>query len=205
MIVLTTHAHSLGVAMLGKNPDDTGDSYASDMFSIFDGILTEQCNEYDSCLLSVLPKLRRDCCKSVLEIDLGHVGKGHNYLGEIEVKIAHVIPMDRGLDVGASDIGSGASAIGFPTGQRGKKMSPRRGSRVCGRCRVQRVATVSASCRRSAMPFNVHRGEAACGRRGRRPSAWARLGRAGGSTAAMMPRWLCSLKLGTAKGVGGGS
>ena len=49
MTTLTNYAHSLGVAMWGKNPDDTGDSYAADMVNVFDGILTEQCNEYGTC------------------------------------------------------------------------------------------------------------------------------------------------------------
>ena len=51
MITLASYAHGLGVAMLGKNPDDTGDSYAADMVSVFDAILTEQCNQYSSCTL----------------------------------------------------------------------------------------------------------------------------------------------------------
>jgi hypothetical protein len=46
---LTAYAHSLGVAMWGKNPDDTGDSYASDMASTFDAVLTEECNQYGTC------------------------------------------------------------------------------------------------------------------------------------------------------------
>ena len=35
--------------MWGKNPDDTGDSYAADMVNVFDAILTEQCNEMGTC------------------------------------------------------------------------------------------------------------------------------------------------------------
>jgi hypothetical protein len=46
---LTAYAHSLNVAMWGKNPDDTGDSYAQDMRGTFDAVLTEQCNQYDTC------------------------------------------------------------------------------------------------------------------------------------------------------------
>jgi hypothetical protein len=46
---LASYAHSLGVAMWGKNPDDTGDSYAQDMLGTFDAVLTEQCNEYGTC------------------------------------------------------------------------------------------------------------------------------------------------------------
>lgn len=51
MTDLAAYAHSLGVAMFGKNPDDTGDSYASDMYNAFDGIITEQCNQYRMCRL----------------------------------------------------------------------------------------------------------------------------------------------------------
>jgi hypothetical protein len=46
---LANYAHSLGVAMWGKNPDDTGDSYAADMVSYFDAVLTEECNQYGTC------------------------------------------------------------------------------------------------------------------------------------------------------------
>jgi hypothetical protein len=43
------HAHKLGWWI--KNPDDTGDSYAADMFHLADAVLTEQCNQYGSCNL----------------------------------------------------------------------------------------------------------------------------------------------------------
>lgn len=51
MTTLAAYAHGLGVAMWGKNPDDTGDSYAADMEGVFDAILTEECNQYKSCNL----------------------------------------------------------------------------------------------------------------------------------------------------------
>ena len=51
MTTLTDYAHSLGLAMFGKNPDDTGDSYAADMLDVFDGVITEQCNEHSTCSL----------------------------------------------------------------------------------------------------------------------------------------------------------
>lgn len=51
MTTLATYAHGLGIAMWGKNPDDTGDSYAADMVNVFDAILTEECNQYKSCTL----------------------------------------------------------------------------------------------------------------------------------------------------------
>ena len=49
MTNLANYAHSLGVAMWGKNPDDTGDSYAQDMVNVFDAVLTEECNSYGTC------------------------------------------------------------------------------------------------------------------------------------------------------------
>jgi len=49
MTDLAAYAHGLGVAMWGKNPDDTGDSYAQDMKGVFDAVLTEQCNQFSSC------------------------------------------------------------------------------------------------------------------------------------------------------------
>jgi hypothetical protein len=51
MIGLASYAHSLGVAMWGKDLDDTGDSYAADMLNVFDAVLTEQCNQYQTCSL----------------------------------------------------------------------------------------------------------------------------------------------------------
>jgi hypothetical protein len=51
MTTLANYAHSLGLAMFGKNPDDTGDSYAADMVNVFDAVLTEQCNQYGTCSL----------------------------------------------------------------------------------------------------------------------------------------------------------
>ena len=49
MRTLISFAHSRGVSMLMKNPDDTGDSYAADMVPYADGVLSEQCNEYGTC------------------------------------------------------------------------------------------------------------------------------------------------------------
>ncbi len=51
MTNLANYAHSLGIAMWGKNPDDTGDSYAADMSNTFDAVLTEECNQYGTCNL----------------------------------------------------------------------------------------------------------------------------------------------------------
>jgi hypothetical protein len=41
--------HALGLAWVIKNPDDTGDSYATDMAQVADAVLTEQCNENSTC------------------------------------------------------------------------------------------------------------------------------------------------------------
>jgi hypothetical protein len=49
MTTLAKYMHGLGLAWWIKNPDDTGDSYASDMFPLADAVLTEQCNQYSSC------------------------------------------------------------------------------------------------------------------------------------------------------------
>ena len=49
MTTLATYMHGLGLGWWIKNPDDTGDSYATDMYPLADAVLTEQCNQYDSC------------------------------------------------------------------------------------------------------------------------------------------------------------
>jgi hypothetical protein len=49
MTTLADYMHGLGLAWWIKNPDDTGDSYATDMFPLADAVLTEQCNQYSSC------------------------------------------------------------------------------------------------------------------------------------------------------------
>ena len=46
---LATYMHSLGMAWIIKNPDDTGDNFAQKMEPIADAVLTEQCNEYSTC------------------------------------------------------------------------------------------------------------------------------------------------------------
>jgi hypothetical protein len=51
MKTLIAYAHSIGIGMLGKNMDDTGDTYAADMEPYVDGMLTEQCNQYATCNL----------------------------------------------------------------------------------------------------------------------------------------------------------
>ncbi|HTZ09537.1 MAG TPA: endo alpha-1,4 polygalactosaminidase, partial [Acidimicrobiales bacterium] len=49
MTTLADYMHGLGLGWWIKNPDDTGDSYAADMFPLADAVLTEQCNQYASC------------------------------------------------------------------------------------------------------------------------------------------------------------
>jgi hypothetical protein len=49
MTTLANYMHGLGLGWWIKNPDDTGDSYASDMYPLADAVLTEQCNQYSSC------------------------------------------------------------------------------------------------------------------------------------------------------------
>lgn len=49
MTTLADYMHNLGLGWWIKNPDDTGDSYATDMFPLADAVLTEQCNQYATC------------------------------------------------------------------------------------------------------------------------------------------------------------
>jgi hypothetical protein len=49
MTTLAGYIHSLGMGWWIKNPDDTGDSFATDMEPLADAVLTEQCNQYDTC------------------------------------------------------------------------------------------------------------------------------------------------------------
>jgi hypothetical protein len=49
MTTLANYMHGLGLGWWIKNPDDTGDSYATDMYPLADAVLTEQCNQYDTC------------------------------------------------------------------------------------------------------------------------------------------------------------
>jgi hypothetical protein len=41
--------HSLGMGWWIKNPDDTGDNFATVMYPLADAVLSEQCNQYSSC------------------------------------------------------------------------------------------------------------------------------------------------------------
>jgi hypothetical protein len=49
MTTIANYIHSLGMGWWIKNPDDTGDSYATDMYPLADAVLTEQCNQYSTC------------------------------------------------------------------------------------------------------------------------------------------------------------
>jgi len=49
MTTLADYMHALGLGWWIKNPDDTGDTYASDMFPLADAVLTEQCNQFSTC------------------------------------------------------------------------------------------------------------------------------------------------------------
>jgi hypothetical protein len=49
MTKLADFMHRLGLGWVIKNPDDTGDNYATLMEPLADAVLTEQCNEYSTC------------------------------------------------------------------------------------------------------------------------------------------------------------
>lgn len=49
MTRLAGYMHGLGLGWFIKNPDDTGDGYAAEMYPLADAVLTEQCNQYSSC------------------------------------------------------------------------------------------------------------------------------------------------------------
>ena len=49
MTTLAGYMHGLGLGWWIKNPDDTGDNYATTMEPLADAVLTEQCNQYASC------------------------------------------------------------------------------------------------------------------------------------------------------------
>jgi Glycoside-hydrolase family GH114 len=49
MTTLAGYIHGLGLGWWIKNPDDTGDSYATDMYPLADAVLTEQCNQFSTC------------------------------------------------------------------------------------------------------------------------------------------------------------
>ena len=50
MTTLADYMHGLGLGWWIKNPDDTGDNYATQMYPLADAVLTEQCNQYTPVL-----------------------------------------------------------------------------------------------------------------------------------------------------------
>jgi hypothetical protein len=49
LTLLADFMHSLGLGWIAKNLDDTGDTFATTMEPLADGMITEQCNQYDTC------------------------------------------------------------------------------------------------------------------------------------------------------------
>jgi len=49
MTTLADFIHGLGLGWWIKNPDDTGDNYATAMYPLADAVLTEQCNQFSTC------------------------------------------------------------------------------------------------------------------------------------------------------------
>jgi hypothetical protein len=49
LVTLADYMHSLDLGWIAKNLDDTGDGFAGVMEPLADGIISEQCNEYNTC------------------------------------------------------------------------------------------------------------------------------------------------------------
>jgi hypothetical protein len=49
LTTLANYMHGIGLGWWIKNPDDSGDSFATEMYPLADAVLTEQCNQYSSC------------------------------------------------------------------------------------------------------------------------------------------------------------
>ncbi|MGC9960584.1 MAG: endo alpha-1,4 polygalactosaminidase [Acidimicrobiales bacterium] len=49
LTTLATFMHHLGLGWIAKNLDDTGDDFATTMEPLADGMVTEQCNQNDTC------------------------------------------------------------------------------------------------------------------------------------------------------------
>ena len=83
MTTLADYMHSLGLAWVIKNPDDTGDSYAADMEPLADLDLSEQCNQYGTCSALTVPRSQagfecRVCARDdVGVLCVGHQGRDH--------------------------------------------------------------------------------------------------------------------------------
>jgi hypothetical protein len=95
MTTIADYIHSLGMAWWIKNPDDTGDSYATDMYPLADAVLTEQCNQYSSCgLLSA------------------YVGHKAVFNAEYQLRVSSFCPTDDAL---------GFNGARFPVSLNGKR------------------------------------------------------------------------------------
>jgi hypothetical protein len=52
LTTLANYMHGIGLGWIAKNLDDTGSqSFVNDMMNLADGVITEQCNEYNTCSL----------------------------------------------------------------------------------------------------------------------------------------------------------
>ena len=49
LVALADYMHSLDLGWIAKNLDDTGDGFAGVMEPLADGIISEQCNQYNTC------------------------------------------------------------------------------------------------------------------------------------------------------------
>ena len=85
MTTLADFMHAHGLAWVIKNPDDTGDSYASDMEPLAQLDLSEQCNQYDTCgLLSAFASAN----KPVLNAEYNLATSGPSALTTMPRRIA---------------------------------------------------------------------------------------------------------------------
>ncbi len=97
MTTLADYMHGLGLGWWIKNPDDTGDSYATDMFPLADAVLTEQCNQYSSCgLLSA------------------YVGHKAVFNAEYKLKPAAFCPSDDALGFNGARFNVGLTGVRKP-------------------------------------------------------------------------------------------
>jgi len=97
LTTLADFMHSLGLGWWIKNPDDTGDSFATDMYPLADAVLTEQCNQYDSCgLLSA------------------YAGNKAVFNAEYHVKTSIFCPKDQALGFNGARFNVGLTGVRKP-------------------------------------------------------------------------------------------
>ena len=97
MTTLANYMHGLGLGWWIKNPDDTGDSYATDMYPLADAVLTEQCNQYHTCgLLSA------------------YVGHKAVFNAEYKLKRSRFCPSDDSLGFNGARFNVGLTGIREP-------------------------------------------------------------------------------------------